>query len=293
MKNYETVMVYLPLQQVLPVALMAKLRGKKIILVHNGDLKLPDKAGIIGRFLEKIYYYLTLGAGNLSQAVIIQTIDYAESSDLLKKLKSKWQMIMPLFDRPKVTKKQIDTFKKKYGLEGKKFIGFSGRFVEEKGVDRLLRAMPYLAKRMPDLCLVMAGDYKIKYENYWQGLEPLVRKNKKHIRLLGLLEEKEMYVFYHCLEALIQPSRSDCFPSSQNEALLSGIPSVCSNIPGARWPVKVTGMGKIVDTNKTDELVKTIVEVIKNREKYVKNWRKVKKMFNRKKTIKKYEKILE
>ena len=293
MKNYRTVVAYLPLQQVWPVALMAKLRGKKMVLAHNGDLKLPDKAGLISRFLEKIYYWSTLAAGATSEAVIIQTTDYANSSKLLKKLKSKWRVIMPLFKIPEIEKEEVTNFKKKHKLVGKKLIGFSGRFVEEKGVDRLLRAMPYLAKKMPDLCLVMAGDYKIKYENYWQRLEPLIRKNKKHIRLLGLLEEKEVYVFYRCLEALIQPSRSDCFPSSQNEALLSGIPSVCSNIPGARWPVRISGMGKIVNANKAADLADSIVEVIKNRENYIKNQFKVKKMFDREKTIKKYEKILE
>ena len=160
---------------------MAKLKGKKMFLVHNGDLKLPEKAGIIARIFEKIYFYTTLWAGKLSKTVIIQTEDYAKSSNLLKKLKSKWQIVMLLFDEPEVTKAEIIAFKKKYKLTGKKLIGFSGRFIEEKGVDRLIKVIPSLVKKVPNICLIMAGDYKIKYENYWQKIEPLINKSKKNI----------------------------------------------------------------------------------------------------------------
>jgi len=45
----------------------------------------------------------------------------------------------------------------------------------------------------------------------------------------------------------VQPSRIDCFPSAQVEAMLLGTPVVCTNIPGARCVVRATKMGKLVE----------------------------------------------
>ncbi|TEU08071.1 MAG: glycosyltransferase [Anaerolineales bacterium] len=40
------------------------------------------------------------------------------------------------------------------------------------------------------------------------------------------------------------PSRTDCFPSVQIEAMMCGTPVVATNILGAREVVRVTGMGR-------------------------------------------------
>lgn len=291
-KRNEIVLVYLPFQEAVLVAILAKLLGKKLFLVHNGDLVLPEEGGILNRAIEKIYYLTTRLAISLSNAVIIQTEDYANNSKLLKKYKNKWRIILPLFQVPKIIPKDTSGFIKKNKLENKVLIGFSGRFVGEKGVDFLLQAIPAVKRQIPEAHFVFAGDYKIKYEKFWDKIKDLIQKNSKDITMLGLIKyRKEIFSFYKSLSVYVQPSRTDCFPSSQIEALLSGVPSVCTDIPGARWAVKETRMGEIVKSQDPDSLAKGIFEVLNERGGYIKNYRKVREIFDYRKTLNQYEEL--
>lgn len=293
-KENEKVIVYLPLQEVLLVALFCKLQKKKLFLIHNGDLVLPGSCGFFCRLVEKIYYLTTAFAIKISEKIIVQTEDYANDSSLLKKFKDKWVVILPLYDIPNINKKDIEKFKEKNFLENKTLIGFSGRFVEEKGVDFLLQAIPEVVKKIPNAHFVFAGDYKIQYEDYWKKISSLIENNKNHLTLLGLVNDpSELFSFYKSLSVYVQPSRTDCFPSSQIEALLSGIPSVCTDIPGARWAVFISEMGELVEPKNPSALVAGIVKVIQNRDQYLKSFTKIESIFDYDQTLESYEKLFE
>ncbi len=289
----EAVLVFLPLQEIVFVSFLTKIFRKKLFLVHNGDLVLPEKGNCLNRLTEKIYYRTTsLGIKN-SKGIIIHTEDYAKNSKHLSLFKDKWRVILPPFIIPEIKEKQVENFLKKYKLQGKKLIGFSGRFVEEKGVDYLLEAIPLVIKKIPEGHFIFAGEHKVSYEKFWEKVEPLSKKYQKHISLLGLLNQKEIFVFYKAIEVLVIPSRTDCFPFAQIEAMLSGTPVVCTDIPGARWAIKETGMGELVKPKDPLELTEGIVRVIKNKESYRENFSKVQRIFNDKKSILDYEKLLE
>ncbi len=57
---------------------------------------------------------------------------------------------------PKI-KKIRDSIRREHGLENKTVILFAGRISRNKGVDRLVRALPELSKRYKDLALVIVG----------------------------------------------------------------------------------------------------------------------------------------
>ncbi len=59
-------------------------------------------------------------------------------------------------DNPKMQKVRSE-IRKKYGLENKTVILFTGRLSHNKGVDRLIRAIPGLSKKFNDLALVIVG----------------------------------------------------------------------------------------------------------------------------------------
>jgi glycosyltransferase involved in cell wall biosynthesis len=291
--NRSVVVFYLPFLEILPASIIVKLRRKKLFLVHNGDLVLPKKSGITGRLVEQAYYLNTNLAIMLSDGMILQTRDYAENSKLLSRWKDKWNIILPLYQVEKTTREQVEDFKKKHKLRGKKLIGFSGRFVEEKGINYLLETIPSVTSKIPKVHFVFAGDYKIKYEKYWNKIKPLVIKSKKHITLLGLLDdEQELAVFYKSLSVFVQPSRTDCFPSAQVEAMLLGTPVVCTDIPGARWVVKHTKMGVLVKPYDSKALEKGIIKVLKNPQQYIKPREEVEKVFNYEKNVSKYESLI-
>lgn len=289
-RENEVVVAYLPLTEIILVAILAKIFKRKFFLVHNGDLVLPT--GLINWLLEKIYYLTTGIAIRLANGVIVQTKDYSEKSRLLSPFKDKWRVILPLYEKMKISKTGIEKFKKKYHLGRKKLIGFSGRFVEEKGVDYLLEAIPKVMAEIPNAHFVFAGESQIAYEKFWERIKALVEKNRDYLLLLGLIKKKEeMANFYGSTDVLVQPSRSDCFPSSLVEAILAGIPVVCTNISGARWVVKKTKMGVLVPPRNHQALAKGIVRVLKNRKKYLQPRKKIEKIFNYEETIKKYEKL--
>jgi len=293
LKNSSAVVVFLPLQEIFLVTVIARLFNKKMYLVHNGDLVLPKNGGYFNRIVEKVYFLGTSFGINNSDKIIIHTEDYASNSKHLSKFKEKWKVILPPFKKVEVSRSSVNNFKRKYNLEGKLLIGFSGRFVEEKGVDYLLKAIPLIIKEVPNAHFIFCGEHKVNYENFWLKVEPLIKKYKRYLTLLGLISQPEVFIFYKSLEVLVIPSRTDCFPFAQVESQLSGTPSVCTDIPGARWIIKVAGMGLLVKPRNVEALAEGIVNVIKNRNQFTKNYYKVNKLINYQNSIRKYEELLE
>ena len=126
-------------------------------------------------------------------------------------------------------------------------IGFAGRFVEEKGGDFLLRALPLLLARRPSARLVMAVETAVVYERFFAVCRPLLDALSDRVVTLGLLRDRQRLAdFYAVCDVLALPSRSDCFALVQAEAMLCGTPVVASDIPGAREAVRRTGMGRLV-----------------------------------------------
>lgn len=288
--QHEVIFVYLPFPEVFIAALIAKFFHKKIILVHNGDLVLPK--GFLNRVIEKFYYISSSSAIRMSDTVIIQTADYAKHSKLLSRFQHKWKEILPLYDEMVGNQSIIKKLVAKLDLNKKYVVGFAGRFVEEKGFDILLESMPIVFKELPDTKFVFAGETNIGYENFFSKNKTLIEKNKKNLIFLGRLTEKEIANFYKVCSVFVISSRTDCFPSTQVEALLCRVPIVVTNIPGARWPVKKTHMGIIVKASDPKALAKGIIEVLKNREKYCKPAFLIARLFNYDKTFKKYQDLL-
>jgi len=291
-KETDVVIVFLPLVEAIFISILAKFFGKKLILVHNGDLVLPK--GALNRFMEFIYYLTSFFSIKLSDKIVVHTKDYSKHSKLLSKFESKWQVIPTPVKVYKARGSEVRKFKRDNGLENKKLVGFSGRFVEEKGVEFLLKAIPLVISRIPSAYFVFAGESKVDYENYWQKIEPLIRKNKRYLKTLGLiLDRKILMSFYSSLDVLAISSQTDCFPTVQVEAVLLGIPVVCTDIPGARWVVKSTGMGVLVQSRNPLSLARGIIKVLKGRESFIKPREEIEKIFDYDRTINDYDRLLQ
>lgn len=289
-KNNDQIIVFLPLAEVFLVALLCKLFGKNFLLVHNGDLVLSK--GLTNRLIEKIYFITTELAIQFSNGIIIHTKDYALNSSSLSKFPNKWKVILPPFPPLKVDKKYLSKLKLKLGFGEKAIIGFSGRFVEEKGFDFLFRAIPLVIKKNPSVIFVFAGETNIPYENFFEKNKFLIEPYKKYCNFLGLIDQTKMAAFYQTLDLLVISSRTDCFPFVQVEALLCGVPVVVTDIPGARWPVKKTGMGIVVKPKDVKGLAEGILKAIKNKQKYKESRKEVIKLFDYEKSINDFITIL-
>ncbi len=281
-KICDKAVIFLPYAEVAWAALIAKIFNKQFYLIYNGDLVLPK--GITNKAMEKVFDLSTTWAINLSNGVIVNTIDYAKNSRVLAPHADKWIELVPPF-----TLDEINVKPKKSAV---KKVGFAGRFVEEKGFDILLSAIPLVAKKIPQVKFVFAGETQIPYENTFTKNQELVEKSKNWLQIAGKLPREQMVDFYKSCDVFVISSRSDFFPFVQAEALLSGVPVVVTDIPGARWLVKQSGMGEVVRSGDPEALAGGIIKVLQSPQEYKKNYGKIKEIFNYEKLMRKYEQLL-
>ncbi len=285
-KNYDLVFLNSPLSNILPLTLIAKIFNKKVIIFHQGDLILTS--GIFNRIIEIIYFISTFFSFLLANKVSTYTTDYAYHSSVLKYFIKKFTpMIMPIVIRPQYNKDQNKVIKKLIDLKNKKKIifGFAGRFVEEKGFDILLEAMPKVIKDLPQSHFVFAGKKKIDYEKTFENLLPKIKKLKSHITFLGLLNDDQLASFYKMIDFIVVSSRSDCFPIVQAEAMSLKKPSIVSDIPGASYLVKNSNFGLIFKNKDPNDLAKKLIEATRLKDNFLKNYRKLLKILNPKKNV--------
>jgi glycosyltransferase involved in cell wall biosynthesis len=179
-------------------------------------------------------------------------------------------------------------------LTHNQLVGFAGRFVEEKGFDFLLQALPRVRAQIPNVKFVYAGEIHVVYEHFYDKWKHLVEQERDSIVTLGLLlEPQKLANFYAMCDVFALPSRTDCFPSVQIEAMLSGTPVVATNIPGAREVVRVTGMGKLVTPRDPQALAEGLVEVVNHRDAYLKTRAEIRNVFNTERALDEYEKLFE
>jgi glycosyltransferase involved in cell wall biosynthesis len=287
----DAISIHIPYPEVLPATVLARLRGVEVFITHNGDLLLPE--GPSKRALEALYLWTTYLAGRWSTAVIPQTEDYSRSSKLLSRLRSKLRFIYAPVDLPPPDAGQVAAQRTRLGLDGKTLIGFAGRFVEEKGFDFLLQAVPRILSELPDAHFVFAGESNIPYERFYQTNQQLLERYRDRFTLLGLIRDpQEMANFYGLIDLFALPSRSDCFPSTQIEAVRAGTPLVTADIPGAREIVRVTGMGELVAARDPEALARGIVSVARDLERYRSRHGVALELFNPDKTFAAYESMM-
>jgi len=164
--------------------------------------------------------------------------------------------------------------------------------VEEKGFDILLRAIPHVLREVPTAQFVYAGA-KPDYEDFLSRCEPLLDPVRDRVTMFGLLTDaQELANFYGMLDLFVVPSRTDCFPSTQIEAILCGTPLVTADIPGAREVVQVTGMGVLAPPVDPEGLARRIVEVIRDRPRFVRPPAEVSAIFDPARSVAEYEELL-
>ena len=255
--KYDTIFINSPNSNVLSITLLSKLFRKRVVIFHQGDLILTK--GWFNRFIEKIFDFQTHVSCMLADAVGTYTEDYAQHSRILSNYMNKLYTFLFIPKKENAIPKHILTVKKNIIA-----FGFAGRYVEEKGIDILLSAIELVTKQTKNIHFYFAGD-TMNYEknDYFDK----INSNKQFITNLGLIDKESMPSFLSSLDYLIIPSRSDCFPLVQIEALQQGIPIIASNAPGVRVPVMKTHYGLLFEKENVDSLASTILNSIAERKK--------------------------
>jgi len=274
--KYDAVLINSPCSNVLPISLLTKIFNKKLFIFHQGDLVLTK--GKINKMIEKIFDIFSYISFFLSNKIGTYTTDYALHSRNIKSFIKKFTpLLMPVIINKKSINKNNIIYQKLFNLKrrGKILFGFAGRFVEEKGFDILLNAIPETIIKNSNIHFVFAGDTKIVYENFYEKSQSKISLIKEHLTMLGLLNETDLQNFYYQIDYIIIPSRSDCFNLVQAEAMLFGKPSIVSDIPGASFLVKKTGYGRIFENNNTEDLARQILKLSQSKKPMEEAYKKV------------------
>jgi glycosyltransferase involved in cell wall biosynthesis/ubiquinone/menaquinone biosynthesis C-methylase UbiE len=289
--EHDLVQIHTPMLETMLVAGLARVLGKPALITHQGDLVMP--AGLFNSVVQKSVGGAMTAGLRLADRVVVHSADYGRHSAFLAPIHHKLESIYPPVELPAPQPEAVAAWRRELALGGKQLIGFAGRFVEEKGFDVLLRAMPMVRQRIPEAHFLFAGETQVVYEPFFERWRHIV-EHQAALSTLGLIRNPQKLAnFYALCDVFVLPSRTDCFPSVQIEALLCGTPLVATDIPGAREVVHATGMGRLVEPRNPAALADGIVELLGNPAPYQPNLARVHEIFSAQRSLDQYEALME
>lgn len=279
----DIVHLHLPQLDAAPIALIAKLLGKPVVLTYHCDLILPKSlihslANLVSNVANNI-------SVSLADTVVTNTQDYAENSPFLQKYLHKIQAIYPPVELAPSSPTETERFKEKIGIQPEdRIIGMATRLATEKGVEYLAQALPIILERHPTARVLYVGQYENVWgeEEYFQHLAPIIKKLGDRWKFLGIVSPTELSAFFQLCDVITVPSlnSTESFGIVQVEAMICGTPVVASDLPGVRQPVKITGMGEIVPPADYNALAKALIAVLDHPELYQGNSQSVAEQFS-------------
>jgi glycosyltransferase involved in cell wall biosynthesis len=134
------------------------------------------------------------------------------------------------------------------------------RLTTEKNIQSILRALPFLKTRHPEICLSVVGDGPAR-----SMLEDLARElgladrvvfhgNCAHADVLHILTQSHLFVL---------PTRvKEGFPKAVLEALACGLPIVASNV--SVIPFLIRDCGRVLESPDPERVAATILDLLEN-----------------------------
>lgn len=268
----DVIHLHLPQFDAPGLAVRGRLFGKPVILTYHSDLQLPP--GLFNRVVDRVVATLNRVAGSLADAVVTYTRDFGSHSPFLSPyLGRKLHIIPPPVELAEASEEEVARFHTRNNLAGKQVIGFSARLAAEKGVEVLLQALPHVVAAVPDAHVLHACPEAIGESAYAARLAPLFEQFPDNYHRLGALHGTALTAFYRNLDCLVLCSlnNTETFGLVQIEAMMNGVPSVASDLPGVRQPVSMTGMGEIVPVGDANALAQALIRVLRDKHAYVHN----------------------
>jgi glycosyltransferase involved in cell wall biosynthesis len=263
----DAVQLHLPQFDAAGVALRGRLLKKPTVITYHCDLLMPP--GLLAQTANLAVKVMNNLAALTTHRIVTYTQDYAENSPYLRRYMDKLHVIPPPVELPQISSDEVADFARRHNPHQRRpVIGMAARFTTEKGVEVLLNALPRILSVYPDAQVQFAGPYQniIGEEHYYQRLSPLIEdyQAKGAWRFTGLLNPDQIAAFYRNLDVHVLPSlnSTEAFGLVQIEAMMSGVPSVASDLPGVRQPVRLHQMGKIFPIGDAPALAEAVLEIL-------------------------------
>ncbi|MGV3466155.1 MAG: glycosyltransferase family 4 protein [Heyndrickxia sp.] len=160
--------------------------------------------------------------------------------------------------------------RKKHGLEGKTVILFTGRLSNNKGVDRLVRALPILSKKYQDLALVIVGSKWFSQNDvtdYVAYVRALANKSPVPVITTGFVSPSEIQNWYAASDLFVCTSQwQEPLARVHYEAMAAGLPIVTTARGGNPEVIELNKNGLIVENpDDPNEFAEKISEILSSK----------------------------
>jgi len=200
-------------------------RGEVTVTIHDlGFIKNPELYHPLERIYQKISHNIAIKKANK-----ILAISEATKSDIIKyypKAESKIKVIYNGWDKEEFKPIGVDKKERicsKYNLP-KDFLLYIGRIETKKNIQNLVKAYNLLNTDMP---LVLAG----RPGNYGFNEVKELAKDNSNIIFTGYIPQEDYQLLIAASTVFIFPSKFEGFGIPVLEAMGSGVPVICSDIP--------------------------------------------------------------
>ncbi|HEX2418409.1 MAG TPA: glycosyltransferase family 4 protein [Micromonosporaceae bacterium] len=241
--------LHLPMPE---AAFVVRLRpDRPLVTTYHIDAFLRD--GLVNRLGMKLADLSAADAMRRADVIVVNSTDQAHGSRLWPVIRHRPLCAIP---SPCVDRAGgAPAFREGTGTH----IGFMGRVAEEKGIEYLIRAFRGITDS--EARLLIAGDYETV-----AGGSNIVQLRAEagddpRIRFLGLLRGQRIRDFYASIDVFALPSIAESFGIVQVEAMMTGVPSVVTDLPGARYPVQATGFGRVVPPREPAAVRQAVLEL--------------------------------
>jgi glycosyltransferase involved in cell wall biosynthesis len=203
-----------------------------VICVH--DLCLDELESIYPRRIRT--YYLALLRHNLQRAAFVITVSETSRSKLIERYGVAPDRIGVVFNTPPAAFEgdaeaaAIDCFRERYCLTGR-LLFYPGGSEHRKNVTRLIQAFSQLAQQDAGLILLVTGNSDPLWDAALVGVPEALRQR---VMFVGRLNDVELRLAYAAADAVIYPSLCEGFGRVCLEAMDTGTPLACSDLPVMR-----------------------------------------------------------
>ncbi len=172
-------------------------------------------------------------------------------------------------NHPKMQKTRSD-IRKAHGLENKTVILFAGRLSNNKGVDRLIRAIPNLSRKFNDLALVIVGSKWFSQDDisdYIAYVKSLAKKLPIPVVTTGFVAPNEIQNWFAAADIFVCTSIwQEPLARVHYEAMAAGLPIV-TTARGGNPEVILSGENGLVVENPEDPgcFEEKIAEILSNK----------------------------
>jgi glycosyltransferase involved in cell wall biosynthesis len=135
---------------------------------------------------------------------------------------------------------------------------FLGRLHFKKGLDRIIKVLPSVVRRFPDVLLTIAGDGDPSFEKALRS-EIAARELQNNVMMTGRLDGTLKWGAYASARLFLLPSRQENFAITVAEAMQMGVPVIISNKVNT-WPcVKAADAGFVLDESEIENSLEAAI----------------------------------